>query len=62
MVSPAGRAGWLLASPRGYHASWLPGDAIAGMTLAAIAIPSRAVKSHTPRAARQNLIHNQIMY
>ena len=41
MVSPAGRAGRRFASLRGYHASWLPGDAIAGMTLAVIAIPEQ---------------------
>jgi hypothetical protein len=36
MASAAGRAGWLFASLRGYDVSWLPGDAMAGMTLAAI--------------------------
>jgi SulP family sulfate permease len=41
MASPAGRAGWLFASLRGYDVSRLPGDAIAGMTLAAIAIPEQ---------------------
>ncbi len=41
MASPAGRTKWLFASLRGYRASWLPGDAIAALTLAAIAIPEQ---------------------
>jgi MFS superfamily sulfate permease-like transporter len=41
MASPTGRAGWLFASLCGYRSSWLPGDAIAGLTLAAIAIPEQ---------------------
>lgn len=41
VAGPAGRAGWLFASLRGFRASWLPGDAIAAMTLAAIAIPEQ---------------------
>jgi sulfate permease, SulP family len=35
------RGGWLFASLRHYDLSWLPGDAIAGLTLAAIAIPEQ---------------------
>ena len=41
MASPARRVGWLFPSLRGFSASWLPGDAIAAMTLAAIAIPEQ---------------------
>jgi SulP family sulfate permease len=40
-TSPAPRGAWLFASLRGYSQAWLPGDAIAGMTLAAIAIPEQ---------------------
>src|SRR5215831_12238849 len=32
---------WLFASVRDYSPSWLPGDAIAAVTLAAIAIPEQ---------------------
>ena len=41
MANSAGRAGWLFPSLRGFSTSWLPGDAIAAMTLAAIAIPEQ---------------------
>ena len=41
MASSSRRAGWLFPSLRGFSASWLPGDAIAAMTLAAIAIPEQ---------------------
>ncbi len=41
MASSAGRGGWLFPSLRGFSTSWLPGDAIAAMTLAAIAIPEQ---------------------
>jgi sulfate permease, SulP family len=41
MASSAGRVGWLFPSLHGFSASWLPGDAIAAMTLAAIAIPEQ---------------------
>ncbi len=41
MASPAKRAGWLFASLRGFDASWIPGDSIAALTLAAIAIPEQ---------------------
>ena len=32
---------WLFASLRGYRISWLPGDLVAGLMLAAIAIPGQ---------------------
>jgi sulfate permease, SulP family len=32
---------WFLASLRGYRASWLPGDLVAGLMLAAVAIPGQ---------------------
>ncbi len=41
MASPRRQAGWLFAPLREFRASWLPGDAIAAMTLAAIAIPEQ---------------------
>ncbi len=41
MASPAARPGWLFASLSGFSASWLPGDAVAALTLAAIAIPEQ---------------------
>ena len=41
MANSAGQVGWLFASLRGFNASWLPGDAVAAMTLAAIAIPEQ---------------------
>ncbi|HET8997145.1 MAG TPA: SulP family inorganic anion transporter [Acetobacteraceae bacterium] len=41
MPEAAARPGLLFASLRGFRFSWLPGDAIAGLTLAAIAIPEQ---------------------
>ena len=41
MASSGRRPGWLFASLRGFRASWLPGDAVAAITLAAIAIPEQ---------------------
>ena len=41
MASSSRRVGWLFPSLHGFSASWLPGDAIAAMTLAAIAIPEQ---------------------
>jgi MFS superfamily sulfate permease-like transporter len=41
MADQSTLAGRLFASLRGYDASWLPGDAIAAVTLAAIAIPEQ---------------------
>ena len=41
MASAAKRGRWLFASLGGFRASWLSGDAIAAMTLAAIAIPEQ---------------------
>lgn len=41
MARPAGRADWLFASLHGFSAAWLPGDAVAAMTLAAVAIPEQ---------------------
>ena len=41
MASSAGQVGWLFASLRGFNPSWLPGDAMAATTLAAIAIPEQ---------------------
>ena len=41
MARPAWPVGWLFASLRGFSTSWLPGDAVAAMTLAAIAIPEQ---------------------
>src|SRR5258708_12558088 len=32
---------WLFASLRGYRIGWLPGDLVAGLMLAAIAIPGQ---------------------
>jgi MFS superfamily sulfate permease-like transporter len=40
-AKPAERAGWLFASLHGFSAAWPTGDAIAAMTLAAIAIPEQ---------------------
>lgn len=41
MAEARGHPGLLFASLRGFRLSWLPGDAIAGLTLAAIAIPEQ---------------------
>jgi sulfate permease, SulP family len=41
MAGPTGRKDWLFASLRDYSPSWLGGDVIAAMTLAAIAIPEQ---------------------
>src|SRR5215831_17944583 len=37
---------WLFSSLRDYSRSWLPGDAIAAVTLAAIAIPEQLATAH----------------
>jgi sulfate permease, SulP family len=41
MASPTRPTAWLFASLRGIDLSWLPGDAVAALTLAAIAIPEQ---------------------
>ena len=41
MSGSSGRNAWLFPSLRGFGPAWLPGDAIAAMTLAAIAIPEQ---------------------
>lgn len=41
MARLQGREDWLFASLRGFSPAWLPGDAVAAMTLAAIAIPEQ---------------------
>jgi len=41
MIDRINSAGWLFASLRDYGRSWLPGDTIAALTLAAIAIPEQ---------------------
>src|SRR5262249_10460715 len=41
MTDQAERSGWVFASLRGYNPSWLSGDAIAAVTLAAITIPEQ---------------------
>ena len=41
MSGSSGRSAWLFPSLRGFSPSWLPGDAIAAVTLAAIAIPEQ---------------------
>ena len=41
MASPARPPAWLFASLRGFNTSWLMGDAVAALTLAAIAIPEQ---------------------
>ncbi len=41
MNKPDKRASWLFATLRGFKMSWLPSDAIAALTLAAIAIPEQ---------------------
>ncbi len=41
MGESSGRLRWLFPSLRGLNASWLSGDAVAAMTLAAIAIPEQ---------------------
>jgi sulfate permease, SulP family len=41
MARSAARFGWLFSSLHGFNASWLPADAVAAMTLAAIAIPEQ---------------------
>ncbi len=41
MVSAANPGRWLFASLQGVRLSWAPGDVVAGMTLAAIAIPEQ---------------------
>ena len=35
------RAGWVLPTVRGYHRSWLRADLLAGLTLAAVALPAQ---------------------
>ena len=41
MLDASRGPGWLFASLRGYRLSWLPNDAIAALTLAAITIPEQ---------------------
>jgi SulP family sulfate permease len=41
VASAASPGHWLFASLRGFRLSWVSGDAVAGMTLAAIAIPEQ---------------------
>ena len=41
MSGSSGRSAWLFPSLRDFSPAWLPGDAIAAMTLAAIAIPEQ---------------------
>ena len=48
MASTTGGTGWLFASLRGYSTAWLPGDTIAALPLAAIAIPEQLAAGLIP--------------